>query len=95
MLYTGNDLNLLKFLQGKLKDCFVVRAPSSYVARTFIAGEINYSLFLFDEELPDSTGAELECFTRKCRECAPIAIIKDSDNFGSIAKALARSLRHS
>ena len=73
----------------------MVRAPSGYVARVFIAGEINYSLFLFDTELPDSTGVELECFALKYREWTPIAIIKDSDNFGSIVKAVARSLRHS
>jgi hypothetical protein len=79
-------------LQEKLKDCFVVRAPSGYVARTFIAGEINYSVFLFDEELPDSTGADLKSFTLKHRECTPIAIIEDSDNLGSIVKAIARLL---
>ena len=72
-----------------------MRAPSGYVARVFIAGRIDYSLFLFDAELPDTTGAELECFTHTRRECAPVVIIQDSDNFHLIVKAIPHPLRHS
>ena len=94
VLYTGNDLRLLKFLQGRLKACFVVRAPSGYMARAFIAGKTDYSLFLFDAELPDTTGAELECFTHTRHECTPVVIIHDSENFSLIVKAVLRSLRY-
>jgi hypothetical protein len=82
-------------LQDKLQDCFVVRAPSGYVARVFIAGEINYSFFLFDEELPDTTGAELKGFTLKHCEWTPVAIIQNSDNFRSIVKAVTHLLGNS
>ena len=95
VLYTGSDLHLLKFLQSGLKNCFVVRAPSGYVARIFIAGQIDYSLFLFDEKLSDATGADLECFTRARRECTPLIIFKPSDSFCSVVKAVTRSLEHS
>jgi hypothetical protein len=71
----------------------VVRAPTGYVARLFIAGEIDYSLFLFDEKLSDATGAELERFTRMRRECAPLIIFKPSDNFCSVVKAVLKGLR--
>ena len=70
----------------------MVRAPSGYVARLFIAGEIDYSLFLFDEELADSTGAELERFTRLRRRSAPLIIFKPSDNFCSVVKAVLKEL---
>jgi hypothetical protein len=70
----------------------VVRAPSGYVARIFIAGEIDYSLFLFDEELSDATGAELECFTHMRRECAPLIIFKPSDSFDAVVKAALKGL---
>jgi hypothetical protein len=70
----------------------VVRAPSGYVSRIFIAGEIDYSLFLFDEELSDAPGAELECFARMHRECAPLIIFKPSDSFCSVVKAALKGL---
>jgi DNA-binding NtrC family response regulator len=92
ILYTGNDLDLLKFLQDKLKDCCVVRAPSGYVARPLIAGRTNYSLFLYDKELPDTTASELESYTHSHRESAPVIICKPSGNFRSIVKAVASLL---
>ena len=70
----------------------MVRAPSGYVARTLIKGESGYSLFLFDKELPDETGIELEAFTRAHRESAPVIIFKPSDKFRSIVKAVTFAL---
>jgi len=95
VLYAGNNLRLLKFLGERLKDCFVVRAPGGAAARALIAGETRYALFLFDEELPDMTAAELERFTQERREGSLVAIIQRSDTFSSIVKAVARSLRDS
>ncbi|HEX8847668.1 MAG TPA: hypothetical protein VF791_23705 [Pyrinomonadaceae bacterium] len=69
-----------------------MRAPSGYVARRFIAGETNYSLFLFDEKLPDTTGADLENFTLKYRECTPVIIFKAADDFCFVLKTITRSL---
>jgi len=66
ILYAGSNLALLKYLQSKLEDCAVVRSPDSSQARLFIEN-INYSLLLFDEELPDTTGQELTDFTRRLR----------------------------
>ena len=95
ILYTGNDLALLKFLEERLKDCLVVRAPSGYVGRVLIKGESGYSLFLFDKELPDETGRELESFTRTRHEYKPVIVIRDSDKFSSIAKDIANYLSQS
>ncbi|HEX8889597.1 MAG TPA: hypothetical protein VF779_10490 [Pyrinomonadaceae bacterium] len=92
ILYTGNDLHLLKYLEEKLTDCCVVRAPSGYVARTLIAGRTDYSLFLFDKELPDTTASELESYTHAHRESAPVIICKPSSNFRSIVKAIVSLL---
>jgi hypothetical protein len=58
-LYVGNDLSLLKSLQDELTDSQIVRSPGGSVTRLLIAS-INYSLLLFDEDLPDATGKELE-----------------------------------
>ena len=88
VLYTGNNLDLFKFLQDKLQDCFVVRAPSGYVARVLIKGESSYSLFLFDKELPDTTVSELISYTHVHRERVPVIIFKPSNNFHSIVKAI-------
>jgi DNA-binding NtrC family response regulator len=88
ILYAGNDLRLLKYLEDKLKDCHVVRAPSGYVARTLIKGESGYSLFLFDKELPDTTASELESYTHMHRESVPVIIFKSSDKFRPIVKTI-------
>jgi hypothetical protein len=63
VLYTGNDLALLKSLKDRLTDGRIVRSPSGSVTRLLIAS-INYSLLLFDEVLLDETGKELEGFAR-------------------------------
>ena len=69
-----------------------MRVPTGYVARVLIAGRTDYSLFLFDAELPDAIGRELESFTRMRHEYAPVVIIQASDNFNSIVKTVTRSL---
>lgn len=94
ILYVGNDLRLSKFLRERLADCQVTRAPSGSVARLLIKG-INHSLLLFDEVLPDMTGAELESFTRRLpqREDTPVIIIKDVDSFDGLAQAITYSRR--
>jgi hypothetical protein len=67
-----------------------VRAPIGYVARVLIAGETNYSLFLFDKELPDAL--ELESYLVAQRERAPVIICKASGNFRSIVKTIVSLL---
>jgi DNA-binding response OmpR family regulator len=93
ILYAGNDLSLLTFLQEILEDCYMVRCPNGSHARLFIE-KIKYSLLLFDERLQDTTGAELESFTRTLphRERTPIIIYKPLVGFDVLAKAIIREL---
>ena len=96
ILYVGSDLALTAFLQDELKwlDCFVVRCPDGRGARLFIDSDIDYSLLLFDDELPDMTGKELERFARKLshRERTPIIIFKKSDNFNMLVETIIQRL---
>ena len=95
ILYVGRDHALLEFLQDALSrlDCFVVRCPRGSEARSFIAG-IDYSLLLFDDELPDISGSELEKLARQFphREHTPIIIIKRSDDFDSLIETIKKRL---
>jgi DNA-binding response OmpR family regulator len=94
ILYAGNDLMLLQFLQYTLEGCQVIRCPNGAQARLFIE-KIKYSLLLFDEQLPDTTGAELESFTRTLaqRHSTPIVIIRDSSDGDTLVKAIRQKLR--
>ena len=74
ILYAGNDLALLKSLQDELTDSRVVRSPGGSVTRLLIAS-ILYSLLLFDEDLPDVTGKELETHARALPHHTPTPII--------------------
>jgi DNA-binding response OmpR family regulator len=89
ILYVGHNLALLAHLEARLEDCQIVRCPDGYTARLFIAG-INYSLLLFDEELPDTTGGELAKYACSMArtQYTPFIIIKQSDNFESLASAI-------
>jgi DNA-binding response OmpR family regulator len=63
----------------------------------YIGGsEIKYSLFLFDEQLPDMTGAELAQFTHSLwhRQKTPILIVQKSDDFDSLVKTIIRAIHH-
>ena len=93
ILYAGHRLALLKFLQGKLADCVVLRCPDGSQAKLFIE-RINYSLLLFDEELPDATGQELARFVRTLAhgERTPTIIVKKSDNCELLARTIRRLL---
>lgn len=91
ILYVGLDHQLLNYLQDRLHDCWIVRAPAACVARIFIR-ELRYSLFLFDELLMDSTGQELARYTRELanRRDTPILIVKQSDNFELLTRTIKR-----
>lgn len=93
ILYVGHDFALLKFLRETLAECSIVRAPTGSVARLLI-DKLNYVLLLFDEVLPDTTGLVLACFTRELthREHTPIIVVKRSDEFASLARAIMRLL---
>ena len=94
ILYVGHDLNLLKFMQDELKDCRVVRCTGGITSRSFIKSEINYALFVFDEEMPEMSGQVLTAFARGLahREDTPVVIFKPSDDFSEIVKTIIRSL---
>jgi DNA-binding response OmpR family regulator len=97
ILYVGRDLALTVFLKDALNplDCYVVRCPRGTEARIFIESEmpyiggsaIKYSLFLFDEQLPDMTGIELAQLTRsiKHRAATPIVILTKEKARGMVA----------
>ena len=85
ILYVGDDLTLLKFLQDTLRTCRIVRAPGGSVVRTLIKG-ISYSLLLFEPEMTDTTGIELAQFARALphRRRAPILMLS-TDRDGRVA----------
>jgi DNA-binding response OmpR family regulator len=87
ILYVGYHLNLLQSLSRILEDCQVVRCPGGSNAHLLIESNIKYSLFLFDDELPDITGAELAQFTRKLKHRAttPIVILSKDKARGVVA----------
>lgn len=93
ILYVGLDHALFDYLQQRLEECWIVRAPAACVARLFI-DKLNYAVLLFDEMLMDATARELVRFTRELphRRCTPIIIVKKSDEFESLARAIMRSL---
>ena len=104
LFYVGRNLALTAFLKDELKhlDCYVVRCPRGTEARIFIESEhsliggsaIKYSLFLFDEQLPDMTGKELAEFTRavKHRKKTPVLIIEKSDDFNRLVETIVHTL---
>jgi DNA-binding response OmpR family regulator len=89
ILYVGHNLALLAHLRGELGDYRVIRCPVGSQARTLIAA-INYSLLLFDEELPDATGSELAEFSCSLARspCTPFIIVKNPCDFESLARAV-------
>ncbi len=93
ILYVGNNLALLEHLQGALLDYRIVRCPGGLASRALIEG-VNYSLLLFDEALPDATGAELAEFSCSLARttCTPFIIIKNQDSFESLAGAIVEAL---
>jgi hypothetical protein len=96
ILYVGNNLALLKFLEDGLKhlDCFIVRASMASPSKTFIESDINYPLLLFDDELLDAGGPQLKHFARQLshRKRTPIIIFKESDEFNSLAQTIIQAL---
>jgi len=89
ILYVGSNHALIKHLQGVLADCRIIRSPIASIARALIEG-INYTLLLFDEELPDATGLELAEFARSLahRQGTPFIIIKQPSDFESLVRAI-------
>ena len=89
ILYVGRDHALTAFLKDELKrlDCFVVRCPSGSESRSFIASDIDYSLLLFDDELPDMTGLALAHFTSEQahRKTTPVVILSKDKARGMVA----------
>jgi DNA-binding response OmpR family regulator len=89
ILYVGRDHTLLYFLRDTLKktDDTIVRAPSGRESHCLIHSNINYSLLLFDDDLPDMTGLDLAQFTRKLkhRKTTPIIILSKDKARGLVA----------
>lgn len=95
-MYAGTDHLLLKSLQDRLTDCRIVRSPSGSVARILMKS-ILYSLLLFDEDLPDMTGKELERYARALphQEQTPIITIRTGEREAKIVETVARLLNTS
>ncbi len=93
ILYVGLDLALLAYLEDRLEDCWITRAPAGCVGRLFIE-QLQRSLFLFDEVLMDMTGRELARDARKSAlmPCTPIIIVKQPVNFEWLASKITRRL---
>jgi DNA-binding response OmpR family regulator len=93
ILYAGNDLMLCQFLKYTLEECQTVRCPAGSVSRLFI-DKIDYSLLLFDEYLPDTTGLALTRYARSLahRRHTPIVIFRKSDDFERLARDIKRLL---
>jgi hypothetical protein len=91
ILYVGHNLALLAYLQRELRDCRVVRSAADLTVRGLIKG-VNYSLFLFDEELSATTGRELAEFSCSLarKQCTPFIIVKKLDSFESLARAITQ-----
>jgi hypothetical protein len=89
ILYVGYNLALLAYLQDILRDCQIVRAIGNSTVRGFIE-RINYSLLLFDEELPDTPNVELAEYacSLERQPCTPFIIVKKADSFESLASAI-------
>jgi DNA-binding response OmpR family regulator len=93
ILYAGNDLLLTQFLKYTLADCQLIRCPNGWQARLFIK-EVKYSLLLFDEELPDTTGRALAKFARESArvELTPSIIVRKSAKGEVLARDITRIL---
>jgi CheY-like chemotaxis protein len=89
ILYVGYNEALLIYLQRNLADCKIVRSPGDPTVWGLIKN-INYSLLLFDEELPATTGLELAEYARSLERepCTPFIVIKKADSFESLASAI-------
>jgi DNA-binding response OmpR family regulator len=87
ILYVGNDLALLRFLQVTL-EAAVVRCPPSPTACSFIKG-INYSLILLDESERGLTG-----FIRsvEMHKQTPVVMVSNI-RFEDIAEAVQGALQ--
>ena len=94
VLYAGTNLSLLKSLQDNFADSRIVRSPGGSVARLLIAS-ILYSLLLFDEDLPDVTGRELEGQARALphHTRTPIITLRAGEREAKIVETAARLLR--
>ncbi len=93
ILYVGLNLALLAYLEDRLNECWIVRAPAGCVGRLFIE-KLKHSLFLFDEVLMDMTGRALARSARQSAysPCAPIIIVKQPVDFEWLASKITRRL---
>jgi DNA-binding response OmpR family regulator len=93
VLYAGIDLSLLKSLQDNLADSRIVRSPCGSVAHMLMKS-ILYSLLLFDEDLPDATGKELEGHARALphHTRTPIITLRTGEREANIVETVARLL---
>jgi hypothetical protein len=92
VLYVGRNLALAQFFNRALADisCDVSYFPATWLARPVIESYGAYTLFLFDEQLPETTGAELPQFAATLRHRArtPHLIHKPTDDFNRFAHTI-------
>jgi CheY-like chemotaxis protein len=96
ILYVGNNYALLKLLHNAFTqiDCRIVRCPTGSISRTLLQSNINYSLLLFDDQLPDTTGLKLKHLARQLphRQRTPIIILKKSDEHNPLVETILKTL---
>jgi CheY-like chemotaxis protein len=96
ILYVGNNHALFNLLHHALTqiDCRIVRCYNAFVSLPLLESEINYSLLLLDDKLPDTTGLKLKRLTRKLphRKRTPIIIHKNSDELNPLVETILKTL---
>jgi DNA-binding response OmpR family regulator len=93
ILYVGDDPDLAGLLMTALRRhaCQVVRSPASPPSRYLVLGDAPYSLLLLDDA-PECRELVRLARTLEHRRRTPIISVSDSNDFRSLADAIARRL---
>lgn len=100
ILYLGmNCVRLIVYLNRALHElaCTVVYVPAALVAHALIESHNEYALFLFDEQLAETSGAELAAFARTVRHrartpCLVVPAGAAPDNSNQMVETIKRLL---
>ena len=100
ILFIGEDrAALITYLNRKLEelDCHVSYVPSTELAHAFIKTDAEYHLLMFDEQMPEVSGAELVAFARTVhhRAATPCIVVPTDatpENSGHLVEQIKRVL---
>ena len=100
ILYLGvNRAPLITYLNRALAEisCHVCYAPPAGLAHAFIKSFAEYHLLMFDERMPEATGAELVAFARTVRHragtpCIVVPTEATPENSGHLVEQIKRLL---